>query len=206
MASVEVMRLPSAEYPASGPRFDYKGMHRYLVTLPTYHEKPLFSAQEVVFSVLGRLREDAMAHKFDVYAYCFLPGKLLLIIRGRDETSDMKGFLAAFRGATNAMVMEQTKHPAWSKKYMERVLRKGEESKDLAKQLFAAPVKEGLVKSSADYPYLGSFVVPLNRILIPPRPVDRPPFKERRSFAPPKAKPWKHGTNRTRPGRFHKGR
>lgn len=206
MAPVEIMRLPSAEHPASGQRFDYRGMHRYIITLPTYHEKPLFNTQDRVFSVLGRLREDAVAHKFDVYAYCLLPAKLLLIIRGRDETSDMKGFLAAFRGATNAIVMQEAQHPAWSKKYIERVLRKGEESKELAKQIFGTPVKEGLVKVAAEYPYLGSFVIPLEKILFPPRPASRPPFRERRKVGPPARKPWKQGVHRGRPGRFHKGR
>lgn len=207
MAPVEIMRLPSAEHPVSSQRFDYRGMHRYIITLPTYHEKPVFNTQERVFTVLGRLREDAVAHKFDVYAYCLLPAKLLLIIRGRDESSDMKGFLAAFRGATNAIVMEEAQHPAWSKKYIERVLRKGEESKELAKQIFGMPVKEGLVKVAAEYPYLGSFVIPLEKILIPPRPAGRPPFRERRKVVgPPARKPWRQGVHRGSPGRFRKGR
>ncbi len=197
MTIPDTMRLPSAERHEVSHRFDYKGQHRYIITLPTYHAKTLFTDHDRVFAVLGSLREEAATHKFDVYAYCALPDRLLLLIRGREETSDMKEFLAAFRGTTNAFVLQQVQHPVWSKKYIERVLRKGEESRDIAKQIFLAPVRERLVTVATAYPYLGSFVVPVEKILIPPRtpaphrpiPDGKRPFRTRRP-SPSANKPW----------------
>ena len=78
-------------------RFDYRGMHRYVVTLPVHNGKTLFAEKARVVSVLNALRDAAFKHRFDVYAYCFLPDKLELIIRGKDEQSMMKEFLLDFR-------------------------------------------------------------------------------------------------------------
>ena len=167
MSIVDVMRLPSAGREESSHRFDYKGQHRYIVTLPAFLKRPLFTEQGRVFTLLGRLRDESAAHGFDVYAYCFLPTRLLLIIRGKDEVSDMKGFLSAYRGVTNELMALELHHPVWSKRYIERVLRKGEESRDIAKQIFLTPVTEGLAKTPSDYPFLGSFVVPLAKIFAP---------------------------------------
>ena len=79
----------------------------------------------------------------------------------------MKGFLSAYRGVTNELMALELHHPVWSKRYIERVLRKGEESRDIAKQIFLTPVTEGLAKTPSDYPFLGSFVVPLAKIFAP---------------------------------------
>jgi hypothetical protein len=94
-----------------------------------------------------------------VYAYCFLPDKLELIIRGKDEQSMMKEFLLEFRGASNASVESETGHPLWKKKYFERVLRKAEDSRRVAESIFELPVKAGLVPKAPDYPFQGSFVI-----------------------------------------------
>ncbi len=205
MTIPDTMRLPSAERHDPSHRFDYKGQHRYIITLPTYHAKTLFTDHDRVFAVLARLREEAAAHKFDVYAYCALPDRLLLIIRGREETSDMKEFLSAFRGTTNAIVLQQIQHPVWSKKYIERVLRKGEESRDIAKQMFLAPVRERLVAVATEYPFFGSFVVPVEKILLPPAP-RRPIADGKRSGGtrkpfPAGKKPWGNKRPDRRPHR-----
>jgi putative transposase len=165
MTTIDVMKLPSADREPSAHRFDYKGLHRYLITLPTFRERPLFTEQEKIFVLLNVLRESAEVEKFDVYAYCFLPDRLLLIVRGRDESSDMKQFLRLFRAGTSDATAPILGHPLWSKKYIERVLRKAEESRTVARDLFLAPVRTGLVTSLADYSYFGSFVVSVPKIL-----------------------------------------
>ncbi|MGA9119910.1 MAG: hypothetical protein WB699_11140 [Bacteroidota bacterium] len=165
MTTTDVMRLPSAGREEGGHRFDYKGLHRYILTLPTFREKTHFTDQALIFSLLGTLREMAAREKFDVYAYCFLPDRLLLIIRGKDEISDMKSFLRNFRVTTNDSMTPLLGHPLWSKKYIERVLRKSEDTKTVARDLFMTPVRKGLVKSLSDYPFLGSIAVPMAKIL-----------------------------------------
>ncbi|MBX2991938.1 MAG: hypothetical protein KF749_12345 [Bacteroidetes bacterium] len=140
-------------------RFDYKGMHRYLITLPVYASKKVFTQQHIVVGVLNYLSDSAMKNHFDVYAYCLLPDQLVMIVRGKDEHADMKAFLREFRSSSTDALKAELGHPVWKKKYFERVLRKKEDTKLIAGTIFHMPVKAGLAKTAEEYPFQGSFVV-----------------------------------------------
>lgn len=145
--------------PPNRYRFDYIGMHRYYITMPVAGSKSVFSSREIVVATLNVLRDTAMASHFDVYAYCFLPDRLVLIVRGKHETSNMKAFVAEFRRQAALQLEPGLGHPLWRKKYLERVLRKTEDSRAVADALFQMPVKAGLAKTPSAYPYQGSFVI-----------------------------------------------
>lgn len=162
MATTDTMRLPSADHEGEAKeRFNYRGIHRYYITLPVHGDPAEFNTPGLIFSILNVLREQALAQQFDVYAYCFLPDRLVLIVRGKDETSDMKAFLSAFRTSSTEATAHQRRGRLWSKRYMERVLRKSEESRSIAKEVFMLPVKAGLVPSPLAYERQGSFVISL---------------------------------------------
>jgi len=82
----------------------------------------------------------------------------VMIVRGKEETSDMKAFLALFRAASSEALRSALGHPLWKKTYMERVLRKTEDSKKVAEEVFQLPVRVGLAASAAEYPFQGSLV------------------------------------------------
>ena len=170
----EIVSLIDPE-PPDRYRFDYKGMHRYTVTLPVFGSKKVFTEQHNVVAVLNCLRDVSIRHKFDIYAYCFLPDQLLMIVRGKSDDANLKVFLADFRAESSAVLAPDIGHQLWKKKYLERVLRKSEDTRRIAEQLYRLPVKAGLAKNESDYPFQGSFV------LVSPtaRPQARPDFKKR---------------------------
>lgn len=139
-------------------RFDYRGMHRYLLRLPGFGSRKVFGEQETVVSVLNCLRDAAQEHRFDVYAYCFLPAELVMIVRGKDDEARLKEFLSAFRAASSSAIAAKPGHSLWKKKYLERVLRKTEDTGRAVAEVFELPVKAGLAKTAAEYPLQGSFV------------------------------------------------
>jgi len=143
---------------SSAHRFDYRGMHRYLITLPTFRQAAVFTAKEPVMQVLDLLHDSCLKSHFDTYAYCFLPDKLVMIVRGKEDSSDMKAFLALFRAASSEALRSALGHPLWKKTYMERVLRKTEDNKKIAEEVFQLPVKAGLVAAAAEYQFQGSLV------------------------------------------------
>ena len=108
--------------------------------------------------LLDALRECGWDHHFDVYAYCCLPDELILIVRGKEETSDMRTFLRDFRSRSSSLLEPGIGHTLWSRKFLERVLRRDEDSKVVAGAVFQRPVSAGLAAKSEDYPYVGSFV------------------------------------------------
>lgn len=150
------------EIPLSGKkqhRFDYKGTHRYLITLPVSMSRGVFTTRDRVVRVLDVLRETCWSHRFDVYAYSFLPDRLLLIVRGRADDSDMRSLLREFREKSSAVLAAELGHSLWKRTYLERVLRRTEESRRIALDLFQLPVKAGLATDPESYPFQGSFVV-----------------------------------------------
>ncbi len=139
-------------------RFDYRGMHRYLITLPVFPSKTIFTSGDTVLKVLAILRDACRTHQFDVYAYCFLPQQLVMIARGKTHQSQMKDFLSMFRSASSDALRPVLHHPLWGARYFERVLRKTERNRDIASRIFRLPLKAGLASRPEDYPFQGSFV------------------------------------------------
>ncbi|MGB2958450.1 MAG: hypothetical protein WBG01_06740 [Bacteroidota bacterium] len=163
------MRLRSA---TDGKRtgFDYTGTHRYIITLTTYRSRPIFVENGVVVTILDVLRETARSGQFDVFAYCFVPDRLIVVVHGRTATSNMKEFLSTFRQKSSAAVDAGLGHPLWKRTFLERVLRRGEESRNVVRELFRLPVTQGLSASPMAYPYLGSFTEEVHSLV---RPVSR---------------------------------
>ena len=154
----DVVSLIDTE-PPDRYRFDYRGRHRYLITLPVYAAKKIFTDQQIVVTVLNCLRDTASKHHFDVYAYCLLPDQMVMIARGKDDDAEMKGFLSDFRTLASTTLEPELGHSLWKKKYLERVLRKKEDTRLIADGIFKMPVKAGLAKTVTEYPFQGSFVV-----------------------------------------------
>ena len=174
MAIPTGIRLRSADAHEPTHRFDYRGRHRYLVTLPAHGRSTPFADPAMVMRVRDALRDSGILHHFEVYAYCFLPGRLVMLIRGKEDAAEMKKFLAAFRQASGTPPAPEAGPPLWSKKYLERVLRKTEENRDIARTIFDLPAKEGLTRRGEEYPHMGSFVVVKKGGEDRPRAVDRP--------------------------------
>jgi len=138
--------------------FLYRGIYRYLVTLPTRGPAEVFASRESVLRALDALREAARQERFDVVAYCFLPDRAVLVVRGRDGGSDMRAFLSAFRARSSELLSDRLAgRRLWKKTYLERVLRKGEMTVEVARSVFQIPVKSGLCPSPERYEYSGSF-------------------------------------------------
>lgn len=157
MGLVTEMRLPSAEAHERNV-FSYTGKHRYAVTLFTHASRPVFENAERVREVLGVLGEKGRDHQFEITAYCFLPRKLIVIINGKEETSDFRSFIGALRLESAARVRDTIGGDLWSRRYQERVVRRGENIRMVVRDLFEMPVREGLAQSPAAYLFQGSFV------------------------------------------------
>jgi putative transposase len=172
--------------PAEGERFNYLGTHRYIVTLPVHGTQAVFTTAERTVAALQSLRESCWHHHFDVYAYCFLPDRLLLLVRGKAESSNLKDFLREFRKSSSESLEGALGRPIWGKKYLERVLRKTELSPDAARRIFAHPVKLNLASAALEYPLQGSFVEKMSSFYAPPPEKKRmgPPLGSRRPGRP----------------------
>ncbi|MDH3251215.1 MAG: hypothetical protein OEM41_00410 [Ignavibacteria bacterium] len=139
-------------------RFNYRGQHRYIVSMRTYRRNRVFADREVVMVLLNILREACWHHQFVVHAYCCLPDELILVIRGKTERSELKAFLRTLRGNARQQIIIPDGVELWNKTYTERVLRKTEDTRDIVRGVFTVPVTRGLAATIKEYPFSGSFV------------------------------------------------
>jgi hypothetical protein len=154
MGLVTEMHLPSAGR-VDGGGFTYRGDYRYQISLPT--RRAVFTTREPVLAVLDRLGEVSRDHHFEVIAYTFLPDRLVMVVRGKLETSDMRAFLSAFRAASSEALAPGLSRPLWSRKFLERVVRKHENIRTVVRDLYRLPVLAGLASSPESYSFQGSF-------------------------------------------------
>lgn len=81
--------------------FNYKGNFRYFITLCTFNKEPIFKEDELVNWLIGILRGKSQSFGFRIWAYCYMPDHLHLLIEGKDPDSDMKRFISSFKQHTN---------------------------------------------------------------------------------------------------------
>jgi len=188
MGMVTEMRLRDAG--EGGERFNYRGMHRYLMTLFPARKGTVLAEKETVIAFLDILRQTSRDHSFEVYAYCFLPDRLVMIIRGKSEEADMKEFLSAFRVNSTVALEARLGTPVWGRKYQERVLRRMEQTRTAAELIFRMPVKAGLAPRPAAYAFQGSFVLPgIEAPARSPSAKRRPISRARAGGGPPRRRP-----------------
>ena len=196
MSTTTVMQLHSAgEEPK--PRFDYRGRHRYLITLETHDARPVFAEAEHVRVVLGALRDQSIAHHFEVLIYSFLPATLTLLVRGKQEGAHMKSFLAAFREAATATAAAFAGPRLWKRTYRERVLRKTEDLRKIIFDVAMVPVRAGLAANPLAYEFQGSFTEELSTLL---------PAARRRQGGPPRRTSFSRSSRPPRPDARRGGR
>jgi putative transposase len=140
------------------PSFTYRGTFRYSITSCTFQKRPLFTKRSVVEMVLAHLKRESESC-FLVWAYCFMPDHLHLLLEGTGEQSGLVRFVKIFKQKSGFDYSKSCGGSLWQKSYYERVLRKGEETREVAMYIWNNPVRKGLVKDYREYPFSGSFVL-----------------------------------------------
>ena len=94
---------------------------------------------------------------FSIWAYCFMPDHVHLLVEGLDSHSDMRRFVSLFKQKTGYWYRRAHNERLWSSNYYEHVLRDDEATIAVAKYIIQNPVRQGIVEHYDSYPYSGSF-------------------------------------------------
>ena len=147
------------------PLDNYQGAKAYSVTVTTYRRTPWFRDVAVAEYCVGALKEAAGQESFRVYAYCFMPDHLHLLVAS-DADANLIGFVKGLKQSTGWWF--RNRYPAgslkasptwlWHKSYHDHVVRSEEDLIQIAKYIVGNPVRAGLVELSEDYPASGSLV------------------------------------------------
>jgi putative transposase len=137
--------------------FSYKGFYCYFITICASNRDPVFTNKIVVDYIIKILRSLAESYKYSVWAYCFMPEHLHLLLEGHSETSDLKRFISMFKQKTGFWYKRSYGKPLWQINYYEHVLRREEDIRQIALYIIENPLRKKIVENYFDYPYSGSF-------------------------------------------------
>jgi putative transposase len=142
--------------PARVAGFPYVGFYRYSLRFGTYGRVPLFAESGNVDVALGQIRRTADEEQFVVFAYCFMPDHVHLVVEGSHETSDLRRFVKISKQRVSHVLKTERKIcSVWQEGYYERVLRSDEATDVVIRYVLDNPVRAGLVSKAEDYPYSG---------------------------------------------------
>jgi putative transposase len=149
--------------------FDYRGYYRYFITMCTDRKMKLFENDEQVKSTLEILANESLKYSFKVWAYCFMPDHLHLLLEGDKTDADMKSFVKVFKQKTGYLYNKESTMTGnggkmWQSGYYDHVLRNDEDTYEVLKYILNNPVRKGLVNNYTDYCHTGSFVIDIRTI------------------------------------------
>jgi putative transposase len=141
--------------------FEYLGCHSYFITVCTKNKSRYFADNSIVTDVLSELKIEADKSNFSVYAYCFMPDHLHLLLIGGEGTN-LRIFLKAFKQKTGYYFKRKNNKELWQRSYYDHVLRKREDINSVAGYIFENPLRKKMTDDIRKYAYSGSFVFDIN--------------------------------------------
>jgi len=87
-----------------------------------------------------------------------MPDHIHLLVEGTTSEANLRRFVKLSKQRSGFGFARVTGQRLWQDGYFERVLRKDEDAKEIARYILENPVRAGLVKWPAEYRYLGSTV------------------------------------------------
>ena len=138
--------------------FSYTVFYKYFVTIVCDRKTPLFKNEHIVKEILGVLKNVSLSYEFSIWAYCFMPEHLHLLIEGQKEDSNLKKFIPMLKQKTSYIYRKKTGGKLWQENYYEHVLRKDEDVKKVVRYILENPARRKLADDFVNSPFSGSFV------------------------------------------------
>jgi len=135
--------------------FSYKGSFSYFLTICTDSKKEIFISKEIFELVFNHLKDISNQFGFQIYAYCFMPDHLHLLVFADNEKASLKEFLKMFKQKSGYYYKQKYGHKLWQPSFYDHVLRKEESLNTITEYILLNPVRKGLVENYKDYPYSG---------------------------------------------------
>ncbi len=134
----------------------YRGPRVYFLTLACEGRRRWFVDPRLVVDCIEALRVAAGSHNARVYAFCFMPDHLHLLVHGGARTF-LPDLMHDFKQVTGSAFAKATGGELWQEGYYDHVVRSEEGVLAVARYIAGNPVRAGLVEDAGMYLYTGSF-------------------------------------------------
>ena len=140
--------------------FNYIGNYAYFLTLLTSGKTQYFVDKILIEKILVILRDTSSEFKFEIFAYCFMPDHLHLLVTGKCngdlQVSNLINFIKKFKQKSGFYFKKEYNKNLWHKSYYDHVVRKEENLETVALYILNNPVRKGLVGDYRNYEFSGS--------------------------------------------------
>lgn len=133
----------------------YKGIRAYFITICTKDQKKVFVDLKIVKEQIKILNFCCEKAGFSVWAYCFMPDHLHLLLMA-EENSDLIKFVRTYKQLGGYGYKKVTGKALWQKSFYDHILRREENVTQAIRYILENPVRKGIVEYFVDYPYSGS--------------------------------------------------
>jgi putative transposase len=151
--------------PAVLKTFDYLGPHRYFLTFCTFERRARFTTAASVRLVRTQILRACSDERMAVFADCYMPDHVHLLVQGQAEHSDCRRFISRAKQLSGFAYQQAYRQRLWQRYFHERVLRSDDDTLSVARYILENPVRAGLVQRAQDYPFSGSGVYSVRDIL-----------------------------------------
>ena len=148
--------------------FDYRTPRPYHLTWGTVHRKAALNNRELVVSLIESLEAEANDAGILVYAYCFMPEHVHLLLSPEgmspegmppegvpsERGKDVVQFVQAYKSRTTQLFWRMgNRGKLWQHGFYDHILRQEENIKQVARYILDNPVRRGLVDGFLEYPF-----------------------------------------------------
>lgn len=151
----------------AGPRlkFNYQGEWAYALTVCCMGKQSKFIEDSVVQACIKFLKQACEKYKFEIWCYCFMPDHLHLLLRGGSLFSDLKKCIELFKQLSGFWYKQTHRESLWQGSYYDQVIAREEKLEPFVRYILENPVRAGLVKDYRNYPFSGSLVFNIERLI-----------------------------------------
>jgi putative transposase len=136
----------------------YQQGHCFSVAVATANRAHHFNSPNTVRLCLDALGQTAERYHASVFAYCFMPDHLHLLVATPLDV-DLVQFVRQFKQlSAHRFRRESAPVPLWQARFYDHALRGEEKVLHVAHYIWENPVRAGLAQCPHDYPYSGSLV------------------------------------------------
>jgi len=165
MPGLQLAPLGRVARPPRIPGFDYLGLHQYFLTICASERQKVFRSGTTATVVIEQIRHTAHESGFAVLAYCVMPDHLHLLVEGRSASADLRRFIKRAKQRTGRSYSRTAGVRLWQEGYYDRVLRRDEDARAVARYIVENPVRAGLVNLPHEYPHMGSDIWSIEELM-----------------------------------------
>ena len=133
--------------------FSYRGRHAYSVTICAAKKQARFVEPGILSRLRGILEAEVTEFGFHLWAHCFMPDHLHLLLQGRHESSDLRGMIKSFKQKSAYGYIRDKGEKLWQRSYWDHVVREDEGLIRTAIYIMENPARAGLVSHWREYKY-----------------------------------------------------